>query len=122
MKLDGETVKSKSVKAGTTVHYEVSKDGYVTQAGDIKTSPSATDNTLSKPITLVRETATVTINPNPADAAVKLGGETKKTGTYNVGDSVSYEVSKTGYVTQTGNVKVVSGGVVKSITLVATGG
>ena len=37
-----------------TVHYEVSKVGYVTQSGDIKTTPSEVDTTLKKEITLVK--------------------------------------------------------------------
>ena len=40
--------------AGATVHYEVSKVGYVTQSGDIKTTPSEVDTTLKKEITLVK--------------------------------------------------------------------
>lgn len=54
VKLDGVTVKSKQVNAGATVHYEVSKAGYVTQSGDIKTTPSEVDTTLKKEITLVK--------------------------------------------------------------------
>ena len=46
--------KSKQVNAGATVHYEVSKVGYVTQSGDIKTTPSEVDTTLKKEITLVK--------------------------------------------------------------------
>lgn len=53
-KADGATVKSKQVNAGATVHYEVSKVGYVTQSGDIKTTPSEVDTTLKKEITLVK--------------------------------------------------------------------
>ncbi|EFA18684.1 hypothetical protein HMPREF0969_03353 [Bacteroides sp. D20] len=52
--MDGATVKSKQVNAGATVHYEVSKVGYVTQSGDIKTTPSEVDTTLKKEITLVK--------------------------------------------------------------------
>ena len=53
-KAGGVTVKSKQVNAGATVHYEVSKVGYVTQSGDIKTTPSEVDTTLKKEITLVK--------------------------------------------------------------------
>ena len=42
------------VNAGATVRYEVSKVGYVTQSGDIKTTPSEVDTTLKKEITLVK--------------------------------------------------------------------
>lgn len=55
VKLDGQTVKSKRVKSGTSVSYEVSKAGYTTQSGSIPTSLSDAFNTVEKEITLIQE-------------------------------------------------------------------
>lgn len=55
VKLDGQTVKSKRVKYGTSVSYEVSKVGYTTQSGSIPTSLSDAFKTVEKEITLIQE-------------------------------------------------------------------
>jgi hypothetical protein len=55
VKLDGQTVKSKRVKSGTSVSYEVSKAGYTTQSGSIPTSLSDAFKTIEKEITLIQE-------------------------------------------------------------------
>ncbi len=55
VKLDGQTVKSKRVKSGTSVSYEVSKVGYTTQSGSIPTSLSDAFKTVEKEITLIQE-------------------------------------------------------------------
>ena len=57
MKLDGEAVKSKRVKSGTSVRYVVSKAGYVSQTGDVTTTLSDDGKTITKDITLVAENA-----------------------------------------------------------------
>lgn len=59
VELDGETVKSKRVNAGATVSYEVSKEGYVTRSGEIKTSLSDAGGTVNKEITLSPATESV---------------------------------------------------------------
>lgn len=55
VKLDGQTVKSKRVKSGTSVSYEVSKAGYTTQSRSIPTSLSDAFKTVEKEITLIQE-------------------------------------------------------------------
>lgn len=55
VKLDGQTVKTKRVKSGASVAYEVSKAGYATQSGNIPTSLSDAFKTVEKQITLVEE-------------------------------------------------------------------
>jgi hypothetical protein len=55
VKLDGQTVKTKKVKSGTSVSYEVSKVGYTTQSGSISTSMSDAFKSVEKQITLVQE-------------------------------------------------------------------
>ena len=49
------------------------------------------------------ETLTFTINPTPADATVTLNGETATSYTGTRGTAIAWEVSKEGYVTQSGN-------------------
>ena len=55
VKLDGQTVKTKRVKSGASVSYEVSKVGYTTQSGSISTSMSDAFKSVEKQITLVQE-------------------------------------------------------------------
>lgn len=56
VKLDGDTVKSKRVNAGATVSYEVSKEGYTPQSGNIETTPQDAGKTVNKEIVLVSTT------------------------------------------------------------------
>lgn len=51
---------------------------------------------------------TFTVNPTPSDATVILDGETRKSITVNYGTSVSWQVSKDGYITQSGTHQVVA--------------
>lgn len=64
------------------------------------------------------------VTPTPSDATVKLDGDTVKSKRVNVGETVSYEVPKTGYVTQSGtiNTSVSDAGktVNKNVTLVSS--
>lgn len=66
---------------------------------------------------------TLTINPTPSDATVKINNVAQKSITVESGTNVTWEVSKTGYTTQTGN-KVVNANETMAITLeeVASGG
>lgn len=52
----------------------------------------------------VVERCTVTINPTPSDAAVKINGIARNNFTVDKGETVSYEVSRDGYVTKTGSI------------------
>ena len=51
--------------------------------------------------------ATFTINATPSDAIIKINGEIKSSLVVTKGTSVNWKVSKTGYITQSGN-KVVN--------------
>ena len=63
------------------------------------------------------ETFTFTVIPNPSDAIVKINGSVQSSLTnLNNGDSVSWEVSKTGYITKS-NTETVTGNINRSVTL-----
>ena len=63
---------------------------------------------------------TFAINPTPADATVVINGSTTKSIRAAKGHTVTWSVSKTGFVTQSGS-EVISGDVLKNITLVESG-
>lgn len=73
-----------------------------------------------KLVSLITEKYTYTINPTPADAVVVINGSTTKSIRAAKGHTVTWSVSKTGYVTQSGS-EVISGDVSKNITLVESG-
>ena len=110
VKLNGVTQKSITVDYGTEVTYEVSKTGYVSKSGNI-----IADETQSLPVELVKQQVTLTIVPTPADATVKINGEVKSEVTVDYGTEISYEVSKTGYVSKSGTETVTA---TKTLTVV----
>jgi hypothetical protein len=71
-----------------------------------------------KLVSLITEKYTYTINPTPADAIVVINGSTTKSVRAAKGHTVTWSVSKTGFVTQSGS-DVISGDVLKNVTLVA---
>ena len=71
-----------------------------------------------KLVSLITEKYTYTINPTPADAIVVINGSTTKSIRAAKGHTVTWSVSKTGFVTQSGS-DVISGDVSKDVTLVA---
>lgn len=73
-----------------------------------------------KLVSLVTEKYTYTINPAPADAIVVINGSTTKSIRAAKGHTVTWSVSKAGFVTQSGS-EVISGDVSKNITLVESG-
>lgn len=70
-----------------------------------------------KLVSLITEKYTYTINPTPADAIVVINGSTTKSIRAAKGHTVTWSVSKTGSVTQSGS-DVISGDVLKNVTLV----
>ena len=99
VKLNGVSQKSVTVDYGTEVSYEVSKTGYVSKSGKI-----IADKTQTVPVELVKQQVTLTIVPTPEDATVKLNGVAQKSVTVEYGTEVTYEVSKTGYVSKSGKI------------------
>lgn len=86
----------------TSVNWKVEKAGYVTKSGteQIGTSNRTLDIELEAEPT---PQYTLTINPTPAEATVKLNSVEQKSITVDSGTSVAWEVSMTGYTTQSGN-------------------
>lgn len=102
VKLNGTVQSSVSVASGSSVSYEVSKTGYTPKSGSV-----VADSTKTVDVTLEAlpvEKVTITINPTPADATVKLNGVEQKSIEVDKGAEVSYEVSKADYVTKSDTV------------------
>lgn len=74
----------------------------------------------SKLVSIITDKFTFAINPTPADATVVINGSTTKSIRAVKGHTVTWSVSKTGFVTQSGS-EVISGDVSKNITLVESG-
>lgn len=95
VKLNGEVKNSVTVTSGSKVNYEVSRTGYQTKSG----SETVTE-TKSLPITLDKESYTLTINTTPAEATVKFNDgdvDPDKAITVEYETSVKYKVEAEGY-------------------------
>lgn len=99
--LNDEMRNSVTVEAGTNVSYTVSAEGYNTQQGNITVN---TNQNLS--IVLTEITYTVTINPTPSNATVRINGAETRSITARAGTSFNWEVSADGYQTRTGQTLV----------------
>lgn len=93
-----------TVKYGTSVSYTVSKSGHETKSGTI----IVTDDQ-QVPITLLNQVV-LTIEPTPSNATVVLTADgftqVGNSIVVNPGTSVSYSISRTGYITQTDTIIV----------------
>ena len=96
--INGETRRTFDAPAGTTYTYSVSKPNYITRTD---TGVLNEDTVLN--IQLQLDTATLTINPTPADATVRINGQVRNTITLNKGSNYSYTVSKNGYYQESGS-------------------
>lgn len=121
VKINGNTTKQLTVYDGDTVEYSVEKTGYVTQSGT-----KTINETTTISITLKISTHVVTVNPTPSDATVTIKKSdgtqlASGTGTQNVvvdhGTSITWSVSKTHYVTQTGNINNITSNQNKNVSL-----
>ena len=97
-----------TVAYGTIVDYTVSHDGYITQ--ELSTT---VNSDLSVNVTLqtsVLAYSTLTINPTPDNATVTFstGQVIDNSTVVATGTTVTYTVSKTGYITQSATITVVS--------------
>lgn len=104
---EGCTIKINGVEAPTgtaqvdknsTVTWEVSKEGYVTQSGQ----KVADQDTNSINVTLQPKQVTIIIAPVPSDSSVIINEVVRNSITVAYGTKISYTVSHTGYVSQTG--------------------
>ena len=107
-----------TVPYGTTVTYSVSKTNYTTVSGSIV----MTDEHKYMDVTLVQNGFTFTVNPTPSDATVLLtaSGYTQVGNSIVVssGTTVSWSVSKSGYITQSGT-ETITSDTTKNVTLVS---
>ena len=94
-----------TVPAGESVTWTVSKQDYITQTN----TTTVTENQTLQ-VSLLTTYCTLTIVPTPSDATVVLTstGATQSGNTITVanGASITYTVSKTGYVTQTNTISI----------------
>lgn len=89
----------------------VSESGLVTAVaqGSANITVSAGDQSAVCAVTVAApEMVTVTINPTPAEAVVKINGSEQKSIEVLKGSQVSYEVSKEGYISKSGSVTATS--------------
>lgn len=89
----------------------VSESGLVTAVaqGSANITVSAGDQSVVCAVTVAApEMVTVTINPTPAEAVVKINGSEQKSIEVVKGSQVSYEVSKEGYISKSGSVTATS--------------
>lgn len=89
----------------------VSESGLVTAVaqGSANITVSAGDQSAVCAVTVAApEMVTITINPTPAEAVVKINGSEKKSIEVVKGSQVSYEVSKEGYISKSGSVTATS--------------
>lgn len=85
----------------------VSESGLVTAVaqGSANITVSAGDQSAVCVVTVAApEMVTITINPTPAEAVVKINGSEQKSIEVVKGSQVSYEVSKEGYISKSGSV------------------
>lgn len=86
------------VDKNSTVTWEVSKEGYVTQSGQTL----ADQDINSIDVTLQLRQVSIIIAPVPSDSSVIINEVARNTITVAYGTEISYTVSHTGYVSQTG--------------------
>lgn len=102
VKRNGVVQSSISVESGSSVSYEVSKDGYTPKSGSVVADSTKTVDVVLEEVPVAK--VTITINPTPADATVKLNNVEQKSIEVAKGSQVTYEVSKTDYVTKSATV------------------
>lgn len=95
IKINGVEQSSIVAEYGTELNIEVSAPDYETK---VINHTVTEDRELT--INLVHETVTVTVEPTPADATVKIGGIEGKSRVVNKNEEVVIEVSAEGYITK----------------------
>lgn len=100
VKINGNTGNILSVLKGTPVNITVSKTGYITEVVPQFIAQESVKKTVRlNPQEEEQTTATISINPTPSDAIVKINGIVRSAATLEKGTSCTYEVSKQGYKT-----------------------
>ena len=111
--INGEVRNSITADYGTSITWEVSKEGYTTQSNTETLTGDTTRN-----ITLTEVQYTFTIVPTPADATVMINGVQQSSVTVSDGTTLTWEVSKTGYTAQTGSYTINGADHTENVTLV----
>ena len=111
--INGEVRSSITADYGTSITWEVSKEGYTTQSNTETLTGDTTRN-----ITLTEVQYTFTIVPTPADATVMINGVQQSSVTVGDGTTLTWEVSKTGYTAQTGSYTINGADHTENVTLV----
>ena len=113
--INGEVRSSITADYGTSITWEVSKEGYTTQSNTETLTGDTTRN-----ITLTEVQYTFSIVPTPADATVMINGVQQSSVTVSDGTTLTWEVSKTGYTTQTGSYTINGADHTENVTLAST--
>lgn len=96
--INGIEQNSLQVVNGSTVNVKVQAEGYVTYEEFI-----LVDKDITLKPELNKEQVTFTVSPIPDDCTVRLNGVTGKSITVDKGSTVTWEVSKSGYITKSGS-------------------
>ena len=112
--INGEVRSSITADYGTSITWEVSKEGYATQSDTETLTGDTTRN-----ITLTVVQYTFTIVPTPADATVMINGVQQSSVTVSDGTTLTWEVSQTGFKTQTGSYTIAGADHTENVTLEA---
>lgn len=95
---DTPQISSITVKRGATLYWRVSKSNYYPQSGELVIEQDTEQSVTLQEIPWY----TLTINPTPSNAIVKIDNQTVNTVTVKEGTKVTWNVSATNYVTQSG--------------------
>ena len=95
--INGVEQTTAQVVQGSTVTWSVERTGYTSQSGTETASSDTTKN-----ISLVINQYTYTISATPNDATVVINGSERSTLTADYGTTITWSVSKVGYVAQSG--------------------
>ena len=110
--IDDQERNSITVPYESVVTWSVSKEGYNTQSGSEKMIENKTMS-----VNLSIQQFTFAISATPADATVIINGQNQSSAVVNYGDTVTWEVSRTGYHTQSSS-RVVTGDITWVVNLV----
>ena len=111
--INGETRTSITADYGTTINWSVAKTGYTTQSGT-----ETLTETYSMNVNLSVANHTFEIEATPNDATVVINGEERTSLTAPYGTAITWSVSKSHYITQTGSYTL-TGDHYETVTLVA---
>lgn len=101
IKINNIETNSLVVKYGSVVQYEVSKEDYVTEKGELKVCKN-----IELQAKMRKTKVKFMVTPNPSDATVIINGTEQSYVEVDPGTVVTWSVSKTDYSTKTGTTTV----------------